>query len=416
LLAIITRLYSPIRLKTGVPDPQRMEDCELLRKRLQCVSQIDTRRMIVEGASWIRMNMGWDLHRVPQGLKWASYSAVGPIAAGSLSLGTGLLKRAQGIYNNQNQRGAIDLAAARSYLSCLVGSWKSEPDMDVSLVDLGLRNGELYTVTMYLSVLGSIKEEQGLFDDAELCSQNLQWIAESYAYDYARITCQSLRARAFIRSRRPHRALNEAKAAMLVTDLEGINKLRFLGYNAIAEALLGQTEAAQSSVSEGELVLAESKTVAPTYLIPFLLGRLLNQIGRLKYTVQSGSQSEIQRHGKDACRSIKQAQQASRKCAPYRTWIFKSIGDYYWLMGKQGSAVKWWNRSIEEGERLGARPDLSRTYFEVGKRLLEPQSKYKELNGIEAKGYLEKAGILFEEMGLERDLDDLERLKADYGL
>ena len=48
--------------------------------------------------------------------------------------------------------------------------------------------------------------------------------------------------------------------------------------------------------------------------------------------------------------------------------------------------------------------------------MLEPQSKYKELNGIEAKGYLEKAGILFEEMGLERDLDDLDRLKADYGL
>ncbi len=43
------------------------------------------------------------------------------------------------------------------------------------------------------------------------------------------------------------------------------------------------------------------------------------------------------------------------------------------------------------GERLGARPDLSRTYFEVGKRLLEPQSKHKELNGIDPKGYLEKS-------------------------
>ena len=44
-----------------------------------------------------------------------------------------------------------------------------------------------------------------------------------------------------------------------------------------------------------------------------------------------------------------------------------------------------------------ARPDLSPTYFEVGKRMLEPQIKYRQLNGIDANGYLEKAGILFED-------------------
>ena len=92
------------------------------------------------------------------------------------------------------------------------------------------------------------------------------------------------------------------------------------------------------------------------------------------------------------------------------------MGVYHWLIGKQGKAMKWWSKSIQEGERLGARPDLSRTYFEVGKRLLEPQSNYKQLNGIDAKSYLKKARVLFEEMGLERDLDDLDRLKADYGL
>ena len=77
---------------------------------------------------------------------------------------------------------------------------------------------------------------------------------------------------------------------------------------------------------------------------------------------------------------------------------------------KQGKALKWWDKAIKEGERLGARPDLSRTYFEVGKRLLEPQSKYKKLNGIDAKGYLEKARVMFEEMGLEHDLDELDRI------
>ena len=70
----------------------------------------------------------------------------------------------------------------------------------------------------------------------------------------------------------------------------------------------------------------------------------------------------------------------------------------------------WWRRAIEEGEQRGARLELSRTYFEIGKRLLEPESKYKMLNGITAKEYLEKAKILFEEMDLQWDLDELDRM------
>jgi len=61
---------------------------------------------------------------------------------------------------------------------------------------------------------------------------------------------------------------------------------------------------------------------------------------------------------------------------------------------------------------LGARPDLSRTYFEIGKRLLEPSSKHKELNGITAEEYLEKARTMFEEMDLQWDLDELDKVMA----
>ena len=97
-----------------------------------------------------------------------------------------------------------------------------------------------------------------------------------------------------------------------------------------------------------------------------------------------------------------------------RNWnSFKAIVDHLILSGEWINAFKWFDKSIKEGERLGARSDLSRTHFEVGKRMLEPQSKYKQLNGIDPNGYLEKAGILFEEMGLDRDLEDLERVMTE---
>jgi hypothetical protein len=80
------------------------------------------------------------------------------------------------------------------------------------------------------------------------------------------------------------------------------------------------------------------------------------------------------------------------------------------LINKQKKAIKWWQRAIEEGERLDARLELSRSYFEVGKRLLEDKSKYRILNGIKAEDYLQKARVLFEEMDLQWELDELDRV------
>ena len=59
------------------------------------------------------------------------------------------------------------------------------------------------------------------------------------------------------------------------------------------------------------------------------------------------------------------------------------------------------------------KPELSRTYFEIGKRLSEPNSPYRELNGVSAAEYLNKAKTMFEEMDLQWDLEQLENLSQD---
>ena len=83
------------------------------------------------------------------------------------------------------------------------------------------------------------------------------------------------------------------------------------------------------------------------------------------------------------------------------------MGDYFWLNQNAKQALKWWRKSIREGQRLGARLELARTYFEVGRRLLDDRSPYASLDGTEAPAYLKKARTAFESMGLERDLDKL---------
>ena len=128
--------------------------------------------------------------------------------------------------------------------------------------------------------------------------------------------------------------------------------------------------------------------------------------------MKTGNQSEIRKNRKSGSSTGSKAVKCSKKAYVYRTEALRLMGTYYWLIGEQRKAIKWWGKSIQEGERLGARLEVSRTYFEVGKRLLEEKSKYKELNGIKAEEYLDKAKTMFEEMDLQWDLDQLERIAA----
>jgi len=51
--------------------------------------------------------------------------------------------------------------------------------------------------------------------------------------------------------------------------------------------------------------------------------------------------------------------------------------------------------------------------MEIGKRFLKEKSKHSELNGISAEEYLEKDRKMFQEMDLQWDQDELDKIAAD---
>ena len=63
-------------------------------------------------------------------------------------------------------------------------------------------------------------------------------------------------------------------------------------------------------------------------------------------------------------------------------------------------------------KKMGSSLELSRTYFEVGKRLFEQKSNFAELNKIKRKDYLLKARTAFKAMNLQQDLKELESFSA----
>ena len=148
----------------------------------------------------------------------------------------------------------------------------------------------------------------------------------------------------------------------------------------------------------------------PYFLADLLLSQFIIDVYRLELEINRDKKARLTKLNKIARKSGRKAISITRKVAGNRTEAIRLMGTYLWLLGKHEKALKWWSQSIAVGESLGARVELARTYMEIGKRFLEEKSKYKELNGISAQEYLNKAGAMFQEMDLQWDLDELKKL------
>jgi tetratricopeptide (TPR) repeat protein len=187
------------------------------------------------------------------------------------------------------------------------------------------------------------------------------------------------------------------------------DKLTFLAaysYSARLHIISGNIQEAEKALKSAARF--NSKDIPPWYKTDYLTSNFNFNIYQLEKSIQNNS--EYSKISKKAIVSGKSALKNSKYFVGDRIEIYRLLGTYYWLINKQKKALKWWTKSIEFGENSGGKLELSRTFFEVGKRLSEGKSKSTELNGMSAKEYLEKAKVMFEEMDLQWDLEELEKI------
>ena len=104
---------------------------------------------------------------------------------------------------------------------------------------------------------------------------------------------------------------------------------------------------------------------------------------------------------------------STKRMATNRVEAYGYMAKYLLLISKYSKAFEYYNKAIKEGERLGAKLELSRVYLELGKLLLNQEFKLKEFNGITAEEYVQKAKSMFGEMGLQWDIEQLDLYMAD---
>jgi hypothetical protein len=134
---------------------------------------------------------------------------------------------------------------------------------------------------------------------------------------------------------------------------------------------------------------------------------------RLEDTPKRGNGAPINDLNSKITITAKKLIKTTNKAAQHRTEAYRLIGLYYWLTNKPNLAFKWFNKSVQEGERLEARLELSRTYYHIGKLLMKAGRSNEHLNGLNADAYLDSAQTIFEELDLQWDLNKLSRIRNE---
>ena len=413
LLSIIRILYLPQIRKKKIPSNL---DNQIMARKLKmgvALAYVDVKRMFVDYIGTAKQILKLDVSKSQICFDvLAGASALFSVTGISFNISGKILDYSKKALLSQDEKASLSLhffTFMDSIHNCLVGKWDNELDED--LIYSALKKGDVSFASSGLVWLAYMKIERGDFDKTEKIAKILNSISDEYGFVYAKLDFFYLNAKLLMKRRDPCEGLKFANEGITLLDEIDLDmrRVEILSMKSRLLILQNDLEGSEKILEEAQNIILKigKHTILTNYYSDYLMGIFSCNLARLENSVVSNDKQSIFEFSRAALKSGKMATKHCRKrVAADRTEALNLMGRYYWLVNNQEKALKWWEVAIKEGERLGARPELSRTYFEVGKRLNEMKSEYKELNGINADEYLERARIMFEEMELKRDLEE----------
>ena len=414
LLIIFISLYVPTLKWKAIPTKRDNEILNLWTKRSTCLVSTDAKRLVIESFIYGATRLtNLDLRKVENGVGIvASSSCIFSYSGISFAVSRKILEFVSDKFDKNDVKTLLVYNYSKLVYRFFVGEWGSIEKYDNRLITRNLSMGEIYFPYVYTTYHARLKIQLGLFREAQWSIDKLSEIADMYEHDSARADMLGLRIEFSLRRRKFIYAMDEIEEGITFSRKVGLKMLESYYYTlkARTEFFMRDRAACERTLSLAGEHIKLIKRV-PYHHSSFLLAHFVLNLHLLEKSIGEGNKSWPSTLHTRTLKLGKRLVRVTKKNAVDRTEAYRLMGTYWWLVGKEKKAVVWWERSIKEGERLGARPELSRTYFEVGKRLSEKDSKYRELNGVIAREYLEKARQMFIEMDLQWDLDELEKIQ-----
>jgi len=409
---LLLSLYVPFLKFRKAPSEEDAAVIELFYKKCNALAIIDPRKFFFEFLYLCKRVTNFDLAGFQLGLEiFVGASALFSFSGILFRFSRKVLDSARGKIRKNDLKLSINYNFVETVHNYLSGNWRGIGDYDESLVNRNLKFGQIWDVSQYLYWHGLSNIYRGSLQVSKSLLQRLDDIAEVYSNDFSLLMKYELKINLLMECRDLREALTEVERAVGFTQKSSFNIYLFdmYSYEIWIRTMVGDMEKAERAL---ERAIEAKKRVypVPIELSNFCRSLMEYDLCRLEKSLREKDQAGLVEYGKKAQRSGKNLLGVSKKAAQHRTEAYKLMGRYFWLINKKKKALRYWNRAIEEGGRLGARLELSRTYFEIGKRLRGSGEKQRLSKEIKVEAPLEKAREMFEEMGLHWDLEELDQV------
>jgi len=411
--AFLVSIYLPFLKWKKDPTPRNKEIISLFWKKLLALSVTDPQEFFIQAFYFYKPFVRFDVTKIENGAGMVASSCAMLSWVGILfTLSRRILQFAKRKTDMSDLKAVLNYKFAQSILWGTSGNWPEKIEIDNDLVDKNLAIGEIWLITMYIGWNFLLYTARGNFSSGQWLAHRLSDISETYENELAKAYKFLQNTYLLMKYRRLNDGLGEVDTGIQFISKTGFRVwlIHLYSVKARIQLMLGDVTGAIESLGRAENIKSEV-TGVPTIEGYFALMRFILDLYQIEEAIKGDDKKTLSIHRSNALKAGTEALKIANKYAIIKTEALKLMGVYYWVIGKQRKAMQWWRKAIAEGQRLNDRLELSRTYFEVGKRLLEPKSNHKELDGIKAWDYLEKARVMFEEMDLQWDLDELEKLR-----
>jgi tetratricopeptide (TPR) repeat protein len=282
----------------------------------------------------------------------------------------------------------------------LAGNW--QPDVEQEhFLNVCLKKGEFFEATLYAVYRLYAEIELGNFNSANQLINLLLDIAQKYENNTALAYAVRMKLLIELKYRKIDAAKETSEEVMEFLKRSEESGIFFALYcsNAQLHTLTGNVYMAIEMLNKATVSLPRMEKIK-IWKTKYYLTKSM-----VYFELATRNAERNKSHWKTCLQASKTAVQSVEKVAPKITETHRVRAMILWKYGKHKAALKSFENAIMHGERLGAKLELSRTYFELGKFLSDPLVKLNELNGNPASLFLEKAKTLFEEMDLQWDLN-----------
>ena len=416
-LILLLCLYAPSLRFKRTPSQRDKDRCSLLVKRTEALAQIAPNRFVLEAFRMAKVFSQFDLNKLENGVAtFVTMSGIFYWSGLSYRLSRRILDLFRNRIDKEDVKAMMAYRLSRQGHAYYSGEWNVEDEYDEHLIHQSLRQGEIFPVAAYFAVRGQMEADRGHFENSHAMADRLSDIAETYEHEMSLVWRGSVLARLLRSSGRLEDALESAKEIMTLT-AKGAVRMYFSGAwacKARIDIMLGNVDEAENSLMQAKAELPGIEAAPPGFHMNLLLAEFMIALHRFRDSLGVGGKLLPCREGRRALVIGRKTVRTSRKAALDRTESFRLMGTCYWLLGKQRNALKWWGKSLREGHRLGARPEVARTYVEAGKHISGSDKGHTTLQGMAGEALLHKSKDMFEEMNMRWDLHELERTCSVY--